>query len=310
MRILLVLAVLAPLAAAAQQPFEVAVSGASVIGCEIIPLSDSKVEWFNPNVVDDVNATAIASGDGQRVLALLSGSPVRVVQLSPDGTQTPFFNGFAGQFGLDIAVAITGRVFVWVGGPPRPMLAVLSPTGALEATYALPNVAFLAVGPDGCTLFYFDSGVIRRINGCTGAPLPDFATVSGFITDLAPLPTGELLVARSGDVLLYDASGALVRTVGTVASYGFTSETVNQIAVRNGVVWIAVANICDPSGTVLQVSLDSGAELSRRFLHMNSVSAIVIGTAAEATIPTLSEMMLMLLVLALAAGGALVLKLR
>jgi hypothetical protein len=309
--LILVLVALLPLAAEAQQPFDAVVSGESVFGCHIVPIIEPGVVWVNPDRVEQPTDIAmVASGDGRRVFAVTEGSPYRVVQVEPSGAQTAFHTGTGRALGL--AVADDGRVYV-VTDDPR--LDRISPSGTLEASYPLGTVPPLNgpfdVAPDNCTIFYSRGGVISRINGCTGASLPDFASVP-FVSDIEVLPDGQVLLTEGNAVRLYSAAGALVRTVASITAYGFDSDRFEaaQASLRDGVLWIAVVNRCEASSSLLRVSFATGAELSRRPLPvLNTASGLVIG-AATASIPTLSEMVMVLLVLVLAAGGSVALKLR
>lgn len=310
--LILVLVALLPLAAEAQQPFDAVVSGESVFGCYILPIIEPGVVWVNPDRVEQpTNISIVASSDGRRVFAATDGIPYRIVQVEPSGAQTPFYPSAEG-FAINIAVADDGHVYVLSSGA---RVERISPSGTLEATYpvgTVPPVDFaFDVASDNCTLFYSRGGVISRINGCTGASLPDFASVP-FVSDIEVLPDGQVLLTQGDGVRLYSAAGTLVRTVASIAAYGFDSERFEaaQASLRDEVLWIAVVNGCETSSSLLRVSFATGAELSRRPLPvLNTASGLVIGAAA-ASIPTLSEMVMVLLVLALAAGGSVALELR
>lgn len=311
------LCLLAAAAAAAQQPFEAVIAGRRVDGCRILPLVRQGVEWVNPDRVEaDSDISALASGDGRRVFATVEGTPYRVVRIEPDGTRTPFFTGPSG-FALAVTVADDGRVYVLVGGLITGLLRIdrISPAGVLEASVvAGGGTDGFDVASDNCTIYYGRGTTIRRFDACTGTELPDFATTPQDVTDLEVQPDGRVLVAVEGSVLLYSAAGALVRTVTTVAAHGLDPSrfTAEEAALRDGTLWVAITNACDTSegGHLLRLSFDTGAVISRDVLsYLNGANSMVIGAAA-ASIPTLAEMALALLALALAAGGALVLRLR
>lgn len=298
-------------AAMAQQNFDAVVSGVDVFGgCFILPYSESVVQWVNPLRVEYGDVEMVASADGRRVLALMRANPLRIVEIRPDGSQLPFFNGQADTpSGVSMTIASNGRVFVSTASVTT-VLARISAAGVLEATYPLPG-SNIAVGPDGCTIYYFTSnGIIRRMNGCTGAALPDFATPAGAVEDIEVLPSGQVLVSAGTQVSLYDTTGALVRVVADLNSYGLTDRYATAIAERGGVLFIAAVDPCDAAFSVLlRVGLADGSEISREELFMTNANAIVINAAALA-IPTLGEVAFALLVFALAAAGALMLKLR
>ena len=293
----------------AQQPFGVVVSGHDVFGgCFILPFSDEVVQWYDPDRIDYDDVTMVGSADGRRVLALLFESPLRIVEIRPDGTQVPFYSGAPPAHGMSMSIASNGTVFVATGGP-SPALVRISAAGTLEATY--PLTAYnIAVGPDGCTIYYrTGANDVGRINGCTGAALPDFTALTS-INDLEVLSDGQVLVSSGTQVALYDASGAFVRVVADVSSYGLIDREADAITVRGGVLFLAAVDRCSSANSLLlRVAFSDGSEISRAPLAMTSANAIVVNNAALA-IPTLGEVALALLVFALAAGGALVLKLR
>ena len=134
-----VLAVLLTLAglAAAQRPFELAISGnLPPYGCPIPRLAyGPALEWHGPYRFDfPTDVRAIASSDGRTIFAVLHGSPLRVVKLQPDDSRTPFYSAAGDGSDALIAVARNGRVFVGSGE-----LRVLSPAGVHEATWTLPE---------------------------------------------------------------------------------------------------------------------------------------------------------------------------
>jgi len=307
--LLLVAVVLAAPTSEAQQPFGAVVSGGDAsAGCYIIPIVQEVVQWYDLDRTDyDDDVMMIGSADGRRVLALLFGDPMRIVEIRPDGSQVPFYSGSPG-LGGSMAVASNGTVFVAAGGP-APSLARISPAGTLEATYPL-TTDNIAVGPDGCTIFY-RTGLsdIGRINGCTGAALPDFAALT-WINDVEVLSDGQVLVSSESQVALYDASGAFVRIVADLSSYGLGDRGADAITVRGGVLYLAAVDGCSTANSLLlRIAFSDGTEISRTPLDMTYATAIVVG-AAGVTIPTLGEVALALLAFALAAGGALALKLR
>jgi hypothetical protein len=296
---------LAASALQAQQPFEAVVSGSRVFGCGIVPIITPGIQWYTPDRQDSAtDVLAIASGDHQRVLALLlGGGQIRVVELRPDGTRVPFFSGLAGSFGSTIAVASTGRVFVTYSTN----VAVISPAGVLEATHPLPAAAQIttAVGPDGCTLFYRAGSDVRRINGCTGAVLPDYLTGLADIQDIHPLQNGQVLIAADQTVRLYDASGAFVRTVFTLPQPEFSDRVVDEIATTpdDQVLYLTPAQACEFGQTesLLTVRLSDGELLTRRLLVLNRVSGLVVGTLGlPADVPAAGPAALLMLTITLA----------
>ena len=295
--------------AEAQQNFDVVVAGFDAsFGCFILPIVQPVQQWYGPDRTDyDSDIMTIASADGRRVLALLDGAPLQIVELRPDGSQSPFYSGSPG-FGSSMTIAPNGTVFVSVGGV-TPSLVRISAAGVLEATYPL-TTDMIDVASDGCTIYYrTGANVIARINGCTGAPLPDFTSLT-WVNAFEVLPGGEVLVSTEDEVHLYDASGAFVRVVASLPAYGLNDHMAEATALSGGVLYVAATNSCDATDSfLLRVAFSDGAELSRAPLEMTGAAAIVVGNAV-AGVPTLGEMALALLAFTLAAGGALVLKIR
>lgn len=312
--LILVLAVLSASAAAAQ-PFEAVIAGDTVYGCYILPIVQRGLEWVNPDRVDDAtDIGAIDSADGQRVFAVVQPTPYRVVRIFPDGSRTAIYTGTG--YGLQIAVAGDGRIFVAVNNAGSYRIERISASGTLEASYPIPALAMVygafELAPDGCTLFYARGDTIARVNGCTGAALPDFATVP-WANDIEVLPDGQALIAVDGRVQQFSAGGVFVRTVANATAYGFDpGDAIFQTVVRDGVLWFAVMDSCETEGAYLvRVQLASGAEISRTEIELlNRANSLVIGFATVAAIPTASEVVLILLALALGAAGVFAVRLR
>lgn len=306
--LLLLLLAAAPLAGA-QQKFDAVVAGHDIMGgCYILPIARNRVQWYQPDAVYDRDFMTIGSADGRRVLALSWGNPLTIVEIRPDGSQVPFYTG-PQPAGLGMAVAANGTVFVSTGGMASQLVRI-SPEGVLEATYPFSGSNHLAVAPDGCTILYsFGTNLIRRINGCTGEALPDFAP-SGWINDIDVLPDGQVLVASESSVRLYTAEGVLVRTVASLGSYGLGDRQADAVAVRGGVLAVAAVDGCQADESfLLRVDFSDGTELSREPLQLTTARGLVLGASVPG-VPTLGEMALALLAFALAAAGALALSLR
>lgn len=310
----------------AQLPFEAVVSGYNSL-CGAVPVPDMPVvQWFNPDRTDFGfgQEFAVASGDGLRVFALKSGADLRVVQLQPDGSETPFFT-LAGYEATGITQAADGRLFVSAQQGASGFLIVISPAGTLQSIHSMTPVvrsglfsilATIAVGPDGCTIYYANATGVARTNGCTGAALPQYVTLGGTIRDIYPLANGNVLVAADGNVHLFDPAGALLRTIALTA-YGYSAAmAAGQVALSAGgtVLWIAAVSECsfdvdpDDSNELLRVAFSDGRELSRDGLAVNFPAGLVIGPAAATAIPTASEWGLLLAAIAIAAAGAIALR--
>jgi hypothetical protein len=299
------------------QEFEVAFSGDGGFPCGIgSPLTfDAAFFLFPPPPTPDtpqreaaefLDIRMLAGANGGRVFGLTSAGAI--VVLSPDGTSTLFFERIPGAFPGAIAVAQSGRVFMTTALG----LAVISPAGTLEALHpAGSTLPILGVAGDGCTVYYYViDGMIRRINGCTGAVLPDFVTLAD-VHDIEPQPNGDVLVAAADSVLLYSAEGVLLRTVTSLGSDGGRRLEVWQAAMANGLVWIAAGDGCS-SAQLLRVEAGTGREVGPRIpdLGLQRLTGLITGTASVAHIPTTGETTLILFAFALAAGGTLVLRWR
>lgn len=319
-RTVLLLLLVAPVVEA--QPFEAVVMGGHQV-CNFHRESTTHqrtLEWVNPDAVESNTPLYwIASSASGRLFGLIGSQPYQIAAITPDGGRTVLAT--APGRGSMIAVAPGGRMYVLAvrGGHT---LDRFSPDGVLEASYPLgqPVGVGFEVAPDGCTVYFTSSAGrdmianrIQRINGCTGERLPDFTVVMPPVEDIEVQPDGQLLVATRQDVRLYDASGALARTiVPTLENYGFDPRhhMVEQASVRNGVLWLTMNDPCG-SGFLLRIDFATGAELSRRAMaSVNVAYSLVVGSAPFAAVPTAGEVALVLLAFVLAAAGSLVLKLR
>lgn len=292
----------------AQQPFRAGLSGADVYGCDFLPLGDEKVEWISPDRVENpTDVKQIASDGNDRVLALLNGPGLTIVRMQPSGSQTPFYQNPA-AFAETFAVGSDGRVYVPLQIGPSFFLAVISPDGVLQVMHPFPidsHPTSTAIAHDGCTFFFYThlSNTVRRFNACTGAFLPDVFP-GHVVSDIEPLPNGQVLLAEHTSARLYDANGTFIRTVATTSTYGFNEE-IGQVAVTDDGqdLWLTISG-CGVTGYLLRVSFNSGTELSRRQIALNSPNALVIGNAATSDVP-LGPNALMLLAIALAAVAVL-----
>jgi hypothetical protein len=317
---LVLLALTAPVTSA-QQPFEAVVSGFDAI-CGAITAPDLPVvQWFTPDRTDFglLDPFAVASGDGLRVLGLASTVPgMRIVRLEPDGSETPFFasNLYSPR---SITQASNGRVFVGAVQGPAPVLLVISSTGVLETVYSVPSeMSVLAVGPDGCTLYYANALGVGRFNGCTGVPMTPYVTTlplpSTTVRDIYPLPDGNVLIAVNDRVELRDPSGAVIRTI-LLSTYGYGPDVVaGQVAASADLsaLWIVATSECeaDEVSDLLRIAMADGRELSRRSLMASIVTGLIIGTAGAVAVPTATDIGLLLIGMIIAGAGVLVLRAR
>lgn len=269
-RLFCLLLLLAP--AAVAQPFEVLLSGTRVQGCRFLPWEVPVLEWIGPRAQDvGSEILAVAANDSGQIYGLAGQDPYRVVLLAPSGERVPFAS--APGMARALAVADDGRVYVTTGR----RIDRFSAAGIWEASYELSvSTQILDVASDGCTLFYGHGTRIDRINGCSGRQLLPFADVPQF-DDLEVQPDGQVLVAGTFAVLLYDAAGNLVRTVATSEP----GRTTDQASLRDGVVWMTSTDLCYDSA-LLRVSLETGAVLSRhRLSSMTTTNGMVVAESVQ-----------------------------
>lgn len=273
----------------------------------------STKHWINPDVIQPNGPVFLASAGGSEVFGV---SGRRIMGVTLNGVET-LFELPARQFGTAMAVSSSGSIFVATLQPGTSRLVVVSTAGTLMATHLLPAstpVLSMVLASDGCTLFYAHGTAIRRIDGCTGTPLADFAVAPDRVTDLFPIAGGDLLVAAGKDVLLYDSSGALVRVVATISTYVNDDEYFpGQIALADDgeTLWMTGDSYCY-SGTrrpapLLRIALATGEELWRRELTTNLNFSLILGTPA-AVIPTAHPIVLALIALLLGVAGLVALR--
>jgi hypothetical protein len=263
--------------------FSAVVSGYRDAGCFLLafPVYRPSLEWVLslgrftvPSLADDIEA--IDSADGDAVYGIVRDSPgLRIVRLLPgeaslhDAPQD-VFDGMPGSAGQAIAVAKGGRIFASVRMPAPPsQLAVISRDGYLERLVELPDTAgSIAVGADGCTVYYADRKSIRRLNACSGEPLPLLATLPNDVTDLAILSTGNVLASTWQDLMELGVDGLVIRTFPRplVTRGEFVYGYLDAIAVSPDETTIGIAKMrgCEDAGVVIGLAFSDGHELWRQ----------------------------------------------
>jgi hypothetical protein len=109
-------------------------------------------------------------------------------------------------------------------------LTILSPAGAVERTYSLSGVPWIAaidLGPDQCTLFWIDNAFHgHRFDVCAGHALADLA--SGSWAAVRALSDGGYLLGDFGKLAAFDANDHLLAEspIGAfyVASLAFDAD--------------------------------------------------------------------------------------
>jgi hypothetical protein len=307
-------------AVAQVQPFEAIVTGidedCSGIATPLPP--QVRMEWFRRNeefsYLDPSPSFVVAAADGRNVFGLREreGGGFNVIHHLDLNARTVFYSN-GDYVATSLAHAADGRLYVIGHQGADDALLVISAAGVLEATYPFPERSQIAVGVDNCTLYYADTGTIARFNGCTGTSMTPFASTGGTIHDVYPLTNGSVLAAVDDSVILLNAAGAVIRTI-PLSNYGFGDPGAGSYSVQialstDDVLFVAVGRDCDHA--LLRIAFNDGTELSRRrFEFLNVVHSLVLGPAATADVPTTSETALLIIALAIAGTGAMVLRLR
>jgi outer membrane protein assembly factor BamB len=164
---------------------------------------------------------------------------------------------------------------------------VISSAGSLERLIDLPGgFGHLAAAADGCTIYYADNKVIRRLNACTGVSLPLFSTFAQPVVDLTVLSTGDVLVLTGQNTLVRlngDGSPAQSFPIQGVAQYGLEAIGISS---DESVVGIAAMRGCDFRGMIVVLALTDGRELWRQETrYISSATGLVVGPSAAAAIP-------------------------
>ena len=309
-----------------QTPFEVAVVGHEEVpgfqGCQGFTDFNVKLQWVNPDAVYDQDFhepfAYLATPDHSRVFALDLREDLRIVQITPDGTETTVFQGeeFAG-WSTNLAVSATGRMFALrtnfshLSNPSR--VAVISPTGILEAIHDMPPMRgtdLFAVKGE-CTLLFRKETAIGQFDACTGSALPDLLQFPpANVEEIDVLSDGRFILVSNGNLLLYDADGRLQRTI---ASHDLVATEV-AVSADEQRVYVATGNDACRPGALLEYSIEGGPLLSRRPLIPNGgFIGMVAGTLPSShgigiAIPTTSPSVLIALALTLAFAGIFLLR--
>ncbi|HEY0143339.1 MAG TPA: hypothetical protein VGF48_20775 [Thermoanaerobaculia bacterium] len=278
-----------------------------------------QVEWFGPTYGHRIGPNVfkvVESAPGGRLYALLTGSPSRVVEVLPDGSYTPLTAPLAGFRLIDLTVARNGAFYVLAsqGNASPGRILAFDPSGNLVATrnasVGTQDYYRLDLAADQCTLFYTDFSLttIRRINVCSGAPLPDLATLPGEVRDLRVLPDGGVLVVDVDRGLVrLNAAGVETRTYPLGQVYPYAAIAL----IDNGATALYGGDHYDSSGTVLgRLDLNSGvattltgtASEGRTFsvaARLGWTAAIGASSHGGADVPTLSTWAMLIAVAAL-----------
>jgi len=224
-------------------------------------------------IVESIPALAPAPS-GNVVAAFLSSS---LWILRPDGTRIPLFDAVPGYQTTGLVFDRTGKSFLLAHedlAPNRCSIIRRSATGEVEAILSLAECAAgIELAADQCTLLLPRDQVIRRFDGCTGTPLPDFAVNAGppaspGFFGVRILPDGSVLATIGRTVRRYDAQGSLIRTY-TFANF----ISPDQLAVES-----SGSVLFTDSFSVFRLDLDSGAytELEVEY-PLNYTRSIVAG---------------------------------
>ena len=137
---------------------------------------------------------------------LYTSSTGGIVTVSPTGQITPGIYGHIPYRSLSFAADGT-----LLAGYIAGILKRFGPSGAVLQSYHLPDDAIsIDLAADQCTAYWLGPG-IRRFDVCQGTQLPDFTSVDG--SDFRLLPAGGVAISRFSTVDIYDANGALLRSI-------------------------------------------------------------------------------------------------
>lgn len=201
----------------------------------------------------------IESAPDGRMFGLLAAQPSRVVEVFANGTYVPRSAPLTGiESARDLTVARSGAVYVLGTNGFNGRIVVLDPAGtqvrAYEAGGDINTSSRIELAADQCTIAYTNwfAGTIRRLDVCTGTPLPELGPIplTG-IDDLRILPDGGYLLAssRSGAVRL-NAAGAQTRV------YSLGGADGSAIGLTRGGTTALIAG--EREHRIVRLDLDSG----------------------------------------------------
>ncbi|MDP9191745.1 MAG: hypothetical protein M3P06_08580 [Acidobacteriota bacterium] len=285
----IVLLVAAPVLAA---PYDMVAVGNNVGGCFFLPFSITRIEWLNHWTEEPTNIHTVAAAPGGRVYAAVAGPRIEIVELKADQSRTAFFSGADGYKAASLAVDSALNIHVLAQTGATAAIISISSSGALTAIHPLGfeiddrDDAF-DLAADQCTVVIGAGSAIRRFNVCTGTALPDLASI--YATDLAFLPSGEVLVANDTGLHRYDSLSVLLGTI-------VLDDYPNTITLRNEGTRVLVETGCE-SGRLHNVDLNTGAiaDAGGTFVTQPRVILVPDGwtaafgaPASHAPVPTLS----------------------
>lgn len=160
---------------------------------------------------------------------------------------------------------------------------------------------FIDLGPDQCTLYFTDGihPVIYRFDICQGIPLAQLTVnlPNGVPGDLRVLPNGQILIAvgSAGVVLADIVSGVILRTYATPAKLLALAPDRTSFWIGSG----SVAKRVDFQTAAVLATVDTGLD------QLNGLTVVGEPRAAfaAALVPTLSNLVLIVLILAIAGIG-------
>ena len=316
------------------QPFQAVVAGRfSFCGFANIP-DPPLIQWFEPDVTYAPwqYPFAAASADGRIVYGLFqsSSTQLQIVVARPDGTQTIVGSINNNVPRGNLTQAPNGRFF-FAAAPYAPpfdyptVIVVMSTAGVVEAIHLLNDAVHpaqigvrIAIGPDGCTLYYANATGVGRFDACTGTPMAQFLSLNGTIRDVFPAAGGDVLVAIDRRVDWYNSGGTLLRSV-SLDSYGIGPEyRASQVALNtdHSEVWFTTTRECEQETfeedqappELLRISTSTGAAVTRRRIALQYPNSLIIGTAHFPYAPTASTAGLLAIAIAIAAAGLIALR--
>jgi outer membrane protein assembly factor BamB len=303
---------------AAAQTYEYAVAGGEGICVIFTPVITNRLEWTG-GTIGNSDIRIVAQAPGGRVYgATFTSQPDVIAEIRPDGSRTPITA--PGRSAAAMVVDDAGAIYALTRTSVTTYeLVAFNPDGTVRATYPLTGTYMqfpgsvnsespIDLAADQCTLFLIEGGTtIKRFNVCSGAPLPDFATIppsAGQGTALRILPDGGVIVVTPvfAQLQRFDANGALVRT------YSLPDDGDIALTLRDGGRRVVVGEQDCDAGRLHVIDLESGETVSTVTLRMQVPGSVVsyfgwtaaLGDAHASDVPAAGTTALLLLAVSIA----------
>lgn len=236
------------------------------------PSTPALIATINTNVIGFTTGSAFDSSGNFYVTDFGNGA---VTKFDPTGANpVAFGTGSYGPTPESILFSSAGNAYV--GQVGAPLLELNSTGGSVTPFPLVTRSDWIDLASDQCTVFYTAEGtVVSRFDTCTNTALADFnTTLPGVAFALRILPSGEVLIADSGQVVRLNSSGSVAQTY---LLPGETSLFALNLDPDGTSFWTADINTAD----VLKVDISSGAVLQ----HFNTLTpGLVFGLSVKGEI--------------------------